>query len=47
MATENYFDRMKPRRSLGGFRSSSQSLSSSNDGGAYSSPLRRLVRKSL
>jgi hypothetical protein len=44
MATGNYFDRMMPRRSLAGFHSS---LSSSNDGGAYSSPLRRLVRKPL
>ncbi len=44
MSTGNYFDRMMPRRSLDGFRSS---LSSSNDGGTYSSPLTRLVRKPL
>lgn len=45
MTTGNYFDRMMPRRSLGGFRSSSSV--SSNDEGVYSSPFRRHVRKSL
>jgi hypothetical protein len=47
MNKENYFDRMMPRRNLAGFRSSSSSSSSTNDGGTYSSPIRRLVRKSL
>ena len=45
MARRNYLDRMMPRRSLGGFYTSS--LSSLNDGGAYSSAIRRTVRTSL
>ncbi len=44
MNTENYFDRIMPRRSMAGYRSLS---SAANDGGIYSSPLRRLVRKSF
>lgn len=44
MSKENYFDRLMPRRSLAGFRSSSSTI---NDRGIYSSPLKQLVRKSF
>ena len=42
MATRTYFDRMMPRRSLGGFYTAS--LSSLNDPNTYSEAVRRLVR---
>jgi len=42
MSRENYFNRMMPRRSLGGFRSSLTSLS--NDRRTYISPSRKYVR---